>query len=91
MRGGLSAERLARTLRTDPLQVEPLLDTLVALDWVGRLEEPGAARYVLLCDPGSTLAQPLIGQLLLEPTPALTAFRLRARFDVLTLADLVAR
>lgn len=88
---GLSAERLARTLRTDPLQVEPLLDTLVALDWVGRLEEPGAARYVLLCDPGSTLAQPLIGQLLLEPTPALTAFRLRARFDVLTLADLVAR
>ena len=28
-----------------------MLEALVALDWVGRLEEDGHPRYVLLCDP----------------------------------------
>ena len=63
---GLGVLELAQTLRTNPLQVEPLLDTLVDIDWVGRLDEPGGARYVLLCDPQATPAQPLLAQLLAE-------------------------
>ena len=50
-----------------------MLDALVALDWVGRLEEPRRARYVLLCDPATTPAEPLIAKLLLDPAPDLEA------------------
>jgi membrane protein len=86
---GLSAEQVSRALRIDPLQMEPLLDLLVGMDWVGRLDEPGGARYVLLCDPAATPARPLLAQLLLDPAPALRGFWQRARFDELTLADIV--
>jgi len=86
---GLGAEQLSRALRTDPLQVEPLLDTLVAIDWVGRLDEPGGARYVLLCEPAATPARPLLALLLLDPAPALQGFWQCARFDELMLADLI--
>ena len=53
------------------------------------LDEPGAARYVLLADPAETPAAPLLARLLLEPSPALRAFRDRAGFDRLTLAELL--
>lgn len=87
---GLSAEQLWSKLRIDPLQVEPLLDTLVDMDWVGRLDEPGGARYVLLCDPAATPARPLLVQLLLHASPAIQGFWRRADFDALTLAEIVA-
>ncbi len=86
---GLGAEQLSRALRTDPLQVEPLLDALVSIDWVGRLDEPGGARYVLLCEPATTLARPLLEQLLLDPTQSLQGFWQSARFDQMTLADIL--
>jgi membrane protein len=86
---GLSAARLSENLRTDPLQIEPLLDTLVAIDWVGRLDEEGGARYVLLCDPDVTPAQPLLAQVLLDPTPTLRSFWQRAGFGEMTLQDLI--
>jgi membrane protein len=88
---GVNAAELAQTLRTDPLQVEPILDTLVAIDWVGRLDEPGNARYVLLCDPDKTPAERLIRQLLLEPATSLEAFWHRAGFDEMTVSELMAR
>ena len=87
---GLGAEQLSRALRTDPLQVEPLLDALVSIDWVGRLDEPGGARYVLLCEPATTPARPLLEQLLLDPTQSLQGFWRSARFDQMTLADIVS-
>jgi membrane protein len=86
---GLSLSELSATLRVDPLQAEPIVDTLVEMDWLARLDEPGAARYVLLADPAATPAAPLLAQMLLEPTPALRAFRERAGFDRLTLAELL--
>ena len=49
-RPGLSASELAEGMRIDPLQTEPILGTLTAIDWIGRLEEEGDARYVLLRD-----------------------------------------
>jgi membrane protein len=87
---GLSSEELWDRLRIDPLQVEPLLDALVDLDWVGRLDEDSSARYVLLCDPAATPARPLLAHLLLQASPAIQGFWRRADFDALTLADIVA-
>ena len=79
-----SAGRAVATLRVDPLQAEPIVDALVEMDWLARLDEPGSARYVLLVDPAATPATPLLAQMLLEPTPMLRAFRERAGFDRLT-------
>ncbi|QDL37058.1 YihY family inner membrane protein [Rhodoferax sediminis] len=66
---GLSGLQLARALRVDVLQLEPVLETLTGLDWVGQLSEvqdEAEARYVLLADPDTTLLEPLILRLLLE-------------------------
>ena len=86
---GLSATQLSEDLRTDPLQIEPLLDTLVAIDWVGRLDEGDGARYVLLCEPETTPAQPLLAKVLLDPAPELVGFWRRAGFDDMSLHDLI--
>ena len=88
---GVGAAHLAETLRLDPLQIEPLLETLMGLDWIGRLDEEGdQRRWVLLCDPHTTKAQPLLGALLLDPTPVVRGFWQRARFSDLTLEELIA-
>jgi membrane protein len=73
-RRGVSAAELAQTLRLDPLQIEPVLEHLLQLDWVGRLEEPGDPRLVLLVDPATTPVQPLVGCLLLAPLISNQAF-----------------
>ena len=77
---GLSLAALAAAVRVDPLQVEPVLESLIALDWVARLDEDGERRHVLLADPQATLAAPLVDSLLLEPTLPTQAFRARAAF-----------
>ncbi|MEO5843473.1 MAG: YihY family inner membrane protein [Caldimonas sp.] len=88
-RRGLEADDIAAAIGIDPLEVDPVLDALVELDWVGRLEEPKGARYVLLCDPAATPAEPLIAKLLLDPAPDLDATWKRARFDSLRLTELL--
>jgi membrane protein len=88
---GVSLSGLAASLRTDPLQLEPLVDLLVALDWVARLDEAGAMtdgpRLMLLCDPARTSLGPLLDRTLLAPGPAAAAFNRRAALDRLTLQD----
>jgi membrane protein len=86
---GLALDELARRLRVDPLQIEPIVDTLVRIDWIGRLDEGGAQRHVLLADPARTTAQPLIAAFLLDPTPMVRPFWVRAGFADLTLAQLI--
>jgi membrane protein len=86
---GFSPEALAGALRIDPLQVEPVTEALVALDWCGRLDEEGAQRVVLLIDPAQTPAAPLIDQLLLADKQATGAFRNRAGFAELTVEALI--
>ena len=88
-RRGLEADEIAEAVGIDPLQVDPVLDALVELDWVGRLEEPKGARYVLLCDPATTPAEPLIARLLLDPAPDLEATWKRAGFDTVRLGELL--
>ncbi len=86
---GASLGALAEALRTDPLQIEPVLDLLVEIDWAARLDESGESRHVLLCDPAATLARPLLDALLLPATPGAVAFRRRAGFERMTLAELL--
>ncbi len=85
---GYSAEALAFKLRTDPLQIEPILETLVELDWIAHLDEPdaeGGGRFVLLCDPENTLVAPMVGRLLLKPDGFTFGFWTAAGLDDLTL------
>jgi membrane protein len=66
---GLTMAQLAPLLRVDSIQLEPVLEALLALDWIGLLQEEGegeAARYVLLADPATTLLAPLLNALLLR-------------------------
>jgi membrane protein len=53
-------------LRVDPLQLSPIVDKLLAMDWIGRLEEEGAQRLVLLCSPERVSAEPLLTHFLAE-------------------------
>ena len=86
---GLSAEALAGELRIDPLQVQPVLDSLRALGWCGRLDESGAQRHVLLINPANTLALPLVDALLLREQRMSQGFRRRAGLASLTVAELL--
>ena len=65
---GMTLHQIASALRVDALQVEPVLEILVQLDWVGQLDEfePGSPpRHVLLVDPSTTALAPLMTALLL--------------------------
>ena len=67
-RHGLSTSELAAGMQVDALQLEPVLDALVALDWIARmneLEDHAATRFVLLVDPAVTPLEPLTRLLLL--------------------------
>jgi membrane protein len=69
---GLSLERLSALLQVDSLQLEPVIEALITLDWIGQLQEDRAdaqARLVLLADPDTTLLAPLLEALLLRHEP----------------------
>lgn len=70
---GVSVSQLVDHLQIDSLQLEPVLETLVSLDWVGKLDEAGEdaeARYVMLASPSATPLEPLVQALLLEQVPS---------------------
>lgn len=85
--GGLSLLALAQALRQDPLQIEPVLDRLVTLGWVGRLDEAGEPRHVLLAEPQALPLQPLVDALLLSPAERNRAFARGLGLERATLAD----
>jgi membrane protein len=82
---GYTLTQISEVLRMDPLQIEPILETLVSLDWAGRLDEAGSPRYVLLCDPAVTKVEPLLKQTLLMPSQTLSRFWQQASFSQMTL------
>jgi membrane protein len=86
---GLAGLALAETLRIDPLQIESALEALTTLDWVGRLDEEGQQRYVLLCDPAHTPLAPLVNVLLLAPIEALAAARGKLGIEAILLAEVL--
>ena len=89
-RAGSSLEALARRLAVDPLQLEAPVEALVALDWVGRLDEPGG-RYVLVVDPEQVTLAPLVARLLLARNPSTQGVWAAGPWDGQTLAVALPR
>jgi membrane protein len=84
---GLTVSELARALQVDKLQLEPVLETLTSLDWVGQIDEVQtdvASRFVLLADPDTTALEPLMELLLLERMWATENLWLNGRWPALT-------
>ena len=91
-RRGLSAPQLARMLELETVQLEPVLETLVELDWVGRvneIEDQEDTRYVLLADVQSTALEPLIRHLLLPHTEATATLWKSGQLSSVYLRDVV--
>jgi len=89
---GLSAERLSALLQVDQLQLEPVLETLIELDWVGQLQEDrmdATARLVLLTDPDQTLLAPLFNALLLKHEPSTENLWKNGRWPLLRLREVL--
>jgi membrane protein len=87
---GRNAVEIAQTLEVDALQLEPVLEVLTALDWIGQLREARdglPARLVLLADARSTLLAPLAERLLLERTFGTREMWMRTGLGRISLAD----
>lgn len=85
---GLTLEELSRLLRVDDLQLEEPLETLIALDWVARLDEE-AQRHVLLADVRQTPLGPLVDRLLLPHGETVRQVWEQGRLHHLTLAQVL--
>ncbi len=83
---GLSLQALAQTLRVDPLHLEEPVAAMVALDWLGRLDEADE-RYVLLQDPANLSLAPLAQRLLLPQSASTEAFWATSGLDAMTVAQ----
>jgi membrane protein len=91
-RRGLTAPQLAQALEVDGLQLEPVLETLVALDWTGRvneIEDEEETRYILLADPQATALEPLIRHLLLPYSDATDKLWKSGRLSSVYLKDVI--
>lgn len=91
---GLRVGDLAQHLRVDALQLEPALEALVALDWVGKLQDTHTAapghddpRYVLLANPSTTRLEPLFQRLLVNCPESLAPLWRSTRWAEVCLAD----
>jgi len=88
---GVALVELCERLRLDPLQVDPVVEQLQRLDWVGSLSEPGLARHVLLVDPARTPVAPLVQALLLSARWQDEAFWRHAGLTEMRLSDALGR
>jgi len=89
---GLTLAQLATLLRVDPLHLEPVMETLSALDWIGLLNEVESGvepRFVLLADPDSTRMEPLLHRLLLQRDANTQNLWDKGRLSSLTLRDVL--
>ena len=92
---GCSASSLALALQIDVLQLEPVLETLTELGWIGQLmpftdaAADEESSYVLLADPEQTLLEPLMQRLLLEKTESTSPLWQQANWSALRLRDVL--
>lgn len=90
---GCTLTQLRTALGADTQRLEPVVEALVALDWVGQLNEAGnlveGARLVLLVDPAQTALEPLVERLLLPRTPASAQLWRNGRWAADRLADVI--
>ena len=75
---GRTLPQLCADLDADALDLDPVLENLGAMGWVGLLQEEHGqsheARWVLLVEPGVTPLAPLVRAFLLAQQPATEAF-----------------
>jgi len=75
---GESLPQLCAGLQADALDLEPILETLSAMDWVGLLQEEHGqshdARWVLLVEPSTTPLAGLVSAFLIAQRPSTEAF-----------------
>ena len=90
-RRGCGASALAQALQVDVLQLEPALEVLTALQWIGQLVEERdlESRYILLADPDRTPLEPLMQVLLLDKTDSTLPLWTRANWDALNLRQVL--
>lgn len=91
-RRGLSAPQLFTALELDSLQLEPVLETLVALDWIGRVnevEDQEGTRYILLADVHATAVEPLMRHLLLPHSEATAKLWKSGQLSSIYLKDVI--
>ena len=91
-RRGMSATELAQSLEVDSLALEPVLETLVSLDWIGRVNEVDdeeGTRYILLADAEATSLEPLMRHLLLPHSEATAKLWKSGRLSAVYLKDVV--
>jgi membrane protein len=64
---GKSIAQLCVDLQVEAQRLEPVMEKLTSMDWVGCLNEADAAggRFILLVEPATTALEPLVGALLL--------------------------
>lgn len=89
---GLGAAELVARMRVEALQLAPVLETLVAVDWIAPIaEEPDNEdpRFVLLADPANTPLEPLLKELLMPQAPPLENLWRKGPLDTLLLQDLL--
>jgi membrane protein len=83
-------EELAGLLQVEQMQLEPVLEALLALDWVGLLEptdQSPRSRLVLLADPDTVLLAPLVERLLIHSGDSVGKFWENAGLSTLHLRD----
>ena len=90
---GLTHSQLCAQLRVDALRLEPVLEALTALDWIGQLvdstQEGEDARFILLTDPQTTLLEPLMQKLLLPPSETTEKLWKSGRWPTSTLREVL--
>ena len=89
---GLGAGELVGRMRVDALQLVPVLETLVAIDWIAPIAEEKNdedPRYVLLAEPAITPVEPLLKELLMPQAPPLDSLWRKGPLTGLRLQDLL--
>ena len=79
---GLTIGQISAALKVESLQLEPVLETLTALDYAGEIADT-SGRFVLLCSPEQMPMQPIIERLLLAKAPQLANFEKNAEMSSL--------
>ena len=89
---GLTMAQLSARLGLTAQHIEPAVERLAAMDWIGLLNEvqgpQSDARYVLLVDPQTTAARPML-EFLLAHNPATAALWSAAGWERTTLRSLL--
>jgi membrane protein len=85
---GFTLSQLATIMLVSDLQLKPVIEALIAYDYVGEIAD-GSGRYVLLCEPDRIALAPLIDKLLLADSPAMERFLQSANFPILSGKDVL--